>query len=625
MCGIAGFVGGWSGSDRLGTVGRMCDVMAHRGPDGSGEWTDKVATLGHRRLAIIDLTSAGAQPMVGASGAVISFNGEIYNYRELRAELTAAGERFQSDSDTEVLLRLFEREGERCLDRLVGMFAIAIWDPRRGRLFLARDRLGKKPLYYYLQDGRLAFASEIKALMTLPEIAKGAEIDPLAMSDFLSLGYILSPKTAFANIRRLPAAHFAWFRPDTGAWSEHEYWRLDEHFLAERIPYGPAARERFSALLDDAVRIRLRSDVPVGVFLSGGLDSSAVAAKVAALGASEVRAFCVGFEDASFDEADYARTVADHVGIPMTLLDNPHPDAELVSRLIWHCDEPFADTSMLPTYLLNRQARAHVTVALTGDGADEILAGYPTYRANEIYNASRHLPLVLTRHLSRLADKRLRPRYRKVGWDFKLRRFLRSHGLSRTEAHYSWRMIMSDADKQALMGEDMARACHGYSPFDTFANAFARVRGASFLDQTLYVDTKTWLQDDILTKADRMSMAASLEVRSPFLDHRMVELAAQLAPGAKMNARRQKIILKDVMAPSLPPVTIARRKVGFSAPTAALQRVSLLDSEAGEFFRTDFRLHPEREDVTFKGFVLATLGAWLHVLTNLRKTGAWRA
>jgi asparagine synthase (glutamine-hydrolysing) len=318
----------------------------------------------------------------------------------LRAELIAAGEHFHGDSDTEVLLRLFERDGERCLDRLVGMFAFAIWEPRSGRLFLARDRLGKKPLYYWRRDRRLAFGSEIKALMTLPEIARSAKPDPLAMSDFLSLGYILSPKTAFADIRRLPAAHFAWFRPDGGAWSEHEYWRLNEHFLAERLSYGPALREQFSTLLDDAVRVRLRSDVPVGVFLSGGLDSSAVAAKVAASGASEVRAFCVGFEDKSFDEAGYARAVAEHVGIPLTLLDNPAPATELVSRLIWQCDEPFADTSMMPTYLLNRQARAHVTVALTGDGADEILAGYPTYRANDLYRFSRHLPRVLTRHLS---------------------------------------------------------------------------------------------------------------------------------------------------------------------------------------------------------------------------------
>jgi asparagine synthase (glutamine-hydrolysing) len=609
VCGIAGFIGDFGGPDRPAALTRMTATLVHRGPDGAGAWLDDHAALGHRRLAIIDLTEGGAQPMIGASGAVITFNGEIYNYQELRADLEAVGERFHSDSDTEVLLRLFEREGERCLDRLVGMFAFAIWDQRRGKLFIARDRMGKKP-FAYLHDGhRFAFASEIKALLTLPEVVSRAEIDPLALSDFLSLGYILTPKTAFKNIRRLPAAHCGWFDPHTRTLTTSEYWRLDHFVLADRIAHDGRAREAFRAALDDAVRLRLRSDVPVGIFLSGGMDSSTVAALAREHTHGEVKAFCVGFAEASYDESPHAQRVADHLGIPLTVLTNPIPDAELVATLMAFTDEPFADTSILPTYLLNVSARRHVTVALTGDGADEILAGYPTYRANQYHRLAQKLPRPALQSLSRVAHHVLKPRYRKVGWDFKIRKFLSGHDLSPQRAHYSWREIFPDHDKRRLMSPDLLRACGDYDPFDSFAAAFDRVKGASFLDQSLYVDVKTWLQDDILVKADRMSMAASLEVRSPFMDHRVVELAAQLAPSAKMDARRQKVILKEIMAPHLPPAIIGRGKAGFGAPTRALGCTHLDNAPA--LVRPDFHLDPMREDVTYKSFSLAVLGAWL--------------
>lgn len=623
MCGIAGFVGDLGGSDRQAAAAAMTGALVHRGPDGEGIHLDQAVALGHRRLAIIDLHEGAAQPMTGPSGAVIVFNGEIYNYVELRKGLEAAGETFATESDTEVLLRLYEREGAAALQKLVGMFAFAVWEPDRRRLFLARDRLGKKPLYYFHDGRRFAFASEIKALLALPEVADGLAMDPLALSDFLSLGYIQTPKTAFATIRRLPAACQAVFDADHGSLSVGTYWHLEEHFLADRLPAGPATREAFADCLSEAVRLRLRSDVPVGVFLSGGLDSSAVAALMARLDPQGTRAFCVGFAEDSYDESHYARLVADHLGIPIAVLPHALPDADLIRRLVWHCDEPFADTSMMPTYLLNRSARDHVTVALTGDGADEILAGYPTYRADALYALTGRIPAPVTRGLSRLADRLLRPRYKKLGWDFKLRQYLRGHGLSPERAHYAWREILSGPEKAAILGPDLAKACAGYDPFDTFAGWFAKVKGAGFLDRSLFVDSKTWLQDDILVKADRMSMAASLEVRSPFLDHRVVEFAARLPANAKMAGGTQKVLLKEIMAELLPAATIRRRKAGFNAPTRALGCTAL---EPGDFtaeFPPGFRLDPRREDITFKSFSLATLGTWLQLLSSHRHSGRW--
>ncbi len=623
MCGIAGFVGEF-GTERPAALRRMTDAIAHRGPDGEGGFDDGRAALGHRRLAIIDLTDQAAQPMTGPSGAVIVFNGEIYNYLELRSELEAAGERFVSHSDTEVLLRLYERRGPAALDRLIGMFALAIWDPGRGRLFLARDRLGKKPLYYWHDGTRLAFASEIKALLALPEIAASVSPNPCAVSDFLSLGYILGPKTAFSNIHRLPPAHCAHFDPRSGHLETSEYWRLEEFYLTERLGSGPGVQDEFLGLVEDAVRLRLRSDVPVGIFLSGGVDSSAIAAlvsKVRPQGGAQ--AFCVGFNEAGYDESIHAAHVAEHLGIPLTRLEQPLPEADLVRRLVWHCDEPFADTSMMPTYVLNRAARRHVTVALTGDGADELLAGYPTYRADQLYHLTRHLPEALTGALSRAAERWLKPRYRKVGWDYKLRQYLRCHGNSRERAHYAWREVYSEAEKRTLMGADLSRACAGYDPFDSFADAFAKVRGAPFLDRSLFVDAKTWLADDILVKADRMSMAASLEVRSPFLDHRVVEFCARLPVCAKMTLRRQKAMLKTAMEPSLPAAILDRRKSGFNAPTRALSCDRLDAGRLAPLFRPEFRLDATREDVTFKSFSLAVLGPWLQLFAGLSQSGRW--
>lgn len=611
MCGLAGFV---DPETRLAApeaeLAAMVGTLAHRGPDGAGHWHAPGVALGHRRLAILDLGDSGAQPMQAPSGLAIVFNGEIYNHLELRRELEAAGRVFHSHSDTEVLLAAWERWGAACLDRLLGMFAFVLWDPRQRRLVLARDRLGKKPLVL-CHDGRfLAFASEAKALLALTPVRRGAALDLRALADFLTLGYVLSPKTIHANISQLPAAHWAEFDPDSGRLSTHEYWAVEHLVQGPRRRYDDDARDEFAAVLEDAVRIRLRADVPVGCFLSGGLDSSAVAAMAARVGSQPPHAFCVGFGEVSFDERAHARTVARHLGIPLHVLEAEATPPDLAA-IVHHCDGPFADTSLLPTWQLNATAARQVKVALSGDGADEILAGYPTYRADRLYRLYRRVPAWMQTRLDAGARRWLRPSYRKVSLDYKLRQFLAGHGLSPERAHAWWRVVFPPADLARLLTEDALGQLAGYDPLDAFDGHFARVAGADFLDRSLYVDIKTWLVDDILVKADRMSMAHGLEVRSPLLDHRLVELALTLEAPAKMAGRRQKVILRDVAGRLLPAATLRRRKQGFGAPTRRLGALAPPGLDFPELFRQGFHLDGRREDITYKSFALRILTTWL--------------
>jgi asparagine synthase (glutamine-hydrolysing) len=623
MCGIAGIAGDVVSADTAaaaGLVRGMIDTLAHRGPDGEGVVVEAPAALGHRRLSIIDI-SGGAQPMCGASGAVLVLNGEIYNYVELREAMRQQGEHFTTSSDTEVLLRLFEREGPACLDRLVGMFAFAVWEPARRRLFLARDRLGKKPLFVARGPWGVAFASEIKALLALPQVAAAAQPDLRALSDVLSLGYVLTPKTMFANIERFPAGHAAEYHPDNRSWRCWDYWGFEEHVTAEREPVNARTDAAFEELVHDAVRIRLRADVPVGLFLSGGLDSSAIAASLRQIGADSVHAYCVGFpSDSGYDESPHAQRVAEHLGLPFEVLPFAAPDSGKLEQLIWHFDEPFADTSAMPTFLLNREARSKVKVALSGDGGDEILAGYVTYRADALYRHARRLPAWLPR-MAAGALKRMRPSYRKVSWDYKLRQFLSGHGLPPERAHLWWRQLFSHDDKRLLLTADALASLDGYDPMDEMAAWYTKVRGAPFLDQSMYVDLKTWLQDDILVKADRMSMAHGIELRSPLLDHRLVEFATKLPVGAKMNALRHKVILRRMLAGKIPDSVLRRPKSGFSAPTASCGALRV--TGGGDWFRKDFALDARAENVTYKSFVLAAVNTWMDIFDRFRQTNRW--
>lgn len=624
MCGIAGIVDPKRlVADTDPALKAMARAIAHRGPDGEGLWHDDTLGihLAHRRLAVIDLSNAAAQPMTGPSGAVIVFNGEIYNYVELRQRLESLGHVFKTQSDTEVLLAAFEQWDEACLEHLIGMFALAIWQPSRRRVFLARDRLGKKPLYLSRKGRFLAFASEPAALLALEPVKNGASLDLRSLSDFLSLGYILSPKSIFTNIERLPAAHAASFDTESGDCRIWQYWDLSQSVTAPRRTYDAAARQDFSQLLHQAVKCRLQADVPLGVFLSGGLDSSAVAAVAGQQGS--LRTFVVGFHDSSFDERPFARQTAAHLKLPIEeLMVEPALGDEL-DQAFRRCGEPFADTSLLPTYRLNQAARQRVTVALSGDGADEILAGYPTHRADLLYRFFSRLPSFAQFGLERAAHHLLRPSYRKLSFDYKVRQFLAGRGLSPERAHYWWRVVFSEAEKRRLLSPDSLAALGDYDPFESFQGHFQTVQSANFLDRSLYVDIKTWLQDDILIKADRMSMAWGLEVRSPFLDHRLVEFCARLDPKAKMNLRQQKVILRDIMAPYLPDTILKRRKQGFGAPTRAVARTGPPGLDPSGIFRQEFRLNGKREDITYKGFALAAMDCWMDTYVRYSRNGAW--
>ncbi|MBI4968097.1 MAG: asparagine synthase (glutamine-hydrolyzing) [Rhodospirillales bacterium] len=626
MCGIAGIVTTAPGDPRLmeASVRRMTDALLHRGPDGEGVWLGDGVALGHRRLSIID-PAGGAQPMIGESGAVIVFNGEIYNYRELRADLEARGCRFKTESDTEVLLAGFEVFGEDILERLIGMFAFAIWQPDRKSLFLARDRLGKKPLVYFEGPGFFAFASEMKALLALDEVRPRVDIDPLALSDFLSLGYIMTPRSILKGIAKLPAGHCGRYQGRQAGFRAVPYWRLEDFVTAPRGRYDGRAREEFAALLDDAVRLRLRSDVPVAGYLSGGIDSASVMALAARHGGASLKTFCVSFEDASFDESELAGQTAKHLGLDLTKLPCPNLQDDELEHLGDAFDEPFADTSQIPTYLMNRAASRLTKVALTGDGADECLAGYSTYRADVLHRLVSGFPSAVLRVADGLASSLLRPSYRKVSFDYKLRRFLGGAGLDRRRAHYWWRGLFSEDEKGRILSPDIVKACAGYDPFEIYAGYFAPVRSAAFLDQCLFVDIKTWLQDDILVKADRMSMANSVEVRSPFLDHRLVEFLAGLEPPAKMLGLSQKRILRHAMQGRLPASVLRRPKQGFNAPSRPYGLNAASARDFPQFFRHDLVLDPGAEDVSFKSFALRVLDIWLrkHARDRDHRREAW--
>jgi len=568
MCGIAGRVS-WDKPPDRERVAHMADRLRHRGPDARGLFAEGPAALGHQRLAVIDLRPGANQPMHSADGRfVIVYNGEIYNYRELRGELERGGVVFRTDSDTEVLLEAFGRWGTRCLERLNGMFAFAVWDRAEQRLVLARDRLGEKPLLYYpLPSGGVVFASELKGLLADPNVPR--TLNPRALGQFLSHNYIVSPEAIVNGVRKLGPAEFlevARGRPLQPA----RYWSLADHFHAKRAfkSIGEAA-EALRALIDDAVRLRLVSDVPLGAFLSGGLDSSTIVASMAALGNPRlVRTFSVGFPEPGYSELAWARDVAGALGVDHRDETVTSDVADEIERIVQCADEPFADTSIVPMYRLARFARQHVTVCLSGDGADELFAGYDTYLADKLQRLTARLPRSLLAVGRRVVDGLLPVTRRKVSLDYKLRQFFKGAALAPAEAHASWRRILSGREGlAALAPEWMEAVARADSPGDIQSWA-QDVAGCHYLDQAMYMDMKTWLADDILVKVDRATMAHSLESRAPFLDHRVVEFAASLPVEFKLRGFSKKYLLKKSQKRRLKPAVLGRAKSGFNAPVS---------------------------------------------------------
>jgi asparagine synthase (glutamine-hydrolysing) len=551
----------------------MSRVLGHRGPDDEGSYVhqygDGVAVaLGFRRLSIIDLES-GNQPIANETGSVqLVFNGEIYNFRELRRELEAGGHQFSTNADTEVIVHLYEDVGARCVERLNGMFAFALWDESRRELILARDRFGKKPLYYAQLETSLLFGSELKSLLQHPRCPRELDFDSLA--GYLALEYVPTPRSIFAGVRKLPGGHLLRWRE--GRSSIEAYWDLEFHDEAVTETADEYV-EQFRVHFREAVRRRLISDVPLGAFLSGGIDSSSVVAMMAeALPSGAVKTFTIGFGERSFDESEHARRVAAHFGTehhedvftPGVMLD-------LLPTLVEILDEPFADASILPTYLLSRFTREHVTVALGGDGSDELLAGYPTFTADRVSNVYRMPHSLHDRVILPLAD-RLPVSTSNFSVDFKLKRFLRGAVLPGVMRHPVWLGSFTPAEQVALLGRRTTGS------LDQWQSAFDAAPTETRLERLIYAYAKTYLQDDILVKVDRASMACSLEVRAPFLDVELVEFLGRVPVGLKLRRFDTKHLLKRAMADVLPPGITARRKKGFGIPIAEWFKRELRDA-----------------------------------------------
>jgi asparagine synthase (glutamine-hydrolysing) len=560
MCGIAGRINYVSGKPVAAPViTGMCDLLAHRGPDGSGAWTRGHAGLGHRRLAIIDLSEAGAQPMSTADGEIwLTFNGEIYNFLELRAQLEARGHRFRSHTDSEVILYAYREYGVDCVDHLRGMFAFAIWDEPRRRLLLARDRAGKKPLFYRTDADGIAFASEPKAF--LAESGFTPTPDPVALSAYLTYQYVPSPMSAFAGVKKLPPAHC--LLVENGHVSVRRYWKLS-YATKSRLTEQEAVEE-LGVRLREAVKIRLMSDVPLGAFLSGGIDSGAVVALMSELGAGPVRTFSIGFEQKEYDELQYARLVAERYGTRHEEFV-VRPDAlEILPRLIWHYGEPFADSSAIPTFLLAELTRRHVTVALNGDAGDENFAGYERYRANVLATKYDAISPRLRGAVDLFA--RLIPASGNSGSVLsKGKRFLEVLGEGRERRYLRWM-----AHFQPLLKAELCRAefqeSAGPDSSSVLLESYAASDAPDFVDATLDVDVNNYLPDDLLVKVDIATMAHGLEARSPLLDHPLMEFAASLPSGLKLNGSIKKYILKEAVKPLLPREIIERPKMGFGVP-----------------------------------------------------------
>jgi asparagine synthase (glutamine-hydrolysing) len=562
MCGIAGtFAFDGRAADRA-LLQAMGDSLAHRGPDGEGFLADGPVGIAHRRLSILDL-EGGAQPMTTRDGgAFLAFNGEIYNFVELREELQRRGHPFETASDTEVILHLYEERGPACVEALRGMFAFALWDPRLGRLFLARDRVGIKPLYLYQDDRVLVFASEIKAILLHPEVPR--DLDLQGLSDFLTYQYIPAPRTAFAGIRKLPPATV--LLADRGGVTTRRYWSLPETD-GERTE--AAWREELVSTVEEAVRIHLRSDVPVGALLSGGIDSSLVVALAAPAAAGPLRTFTIGFEDASFSEAGFARQVAERYGTRHVEHRLEPRRVEEIPSLLAHFDEPFGDPSAVPTSLIAGIAARDVKVCLSGDGGDEAFAGYDVYPKARDLALLDFLPASLRRTLIRPIESRVPEWMPGKG----LLRLMQAGPADR----YAEMMGGVDPGIRAwLLHPDFFRTLTTEHPFDLFRRLHSSIDAPDEVARLQRLDVATYLPDDILVKADRMSMLHSLELRVPLLDHKVLELAFRMPTSLKLRGRQGKRILRRTFADRFPPRLLERPKQGFGLPLAAWLRGDLL-------------------------------------------------
>ena len=570
MCGIAGIVGGACTKPVLEA---MLATLEHRGPDDRGVRLGDGVALGATRLAIIDL-STGQQPMASDDGAAtIVFNGEIYNFRAIRAELEAGGARFRTQSDTEVVLRAWEVDGARCVTRLRGMFAFAIWDARRRQLLLARDRLGKKPLYYWQRAGAFAFASEIKALLCHPGPAR--TVDWAALHHYLAYGYTPATRSAFAGISKLPPGHTAVL--DGAALTMRRYWALPSGVSAPAPTEAPEVAARVRAEVREAVRLRLESDVPLGVFLSGGVDSSAVVASMREVTSGRITTVSIGFGAAapSHDELPYAREVAERFGTEHHEEILEPRAAELAPLIVRGFDEPFADSSAIATFAVAAATARHVKVALSGIGGDETFAGYPRYLGVRVSEKWARLPGWLRRPAGAAAAAMLRESDGSRNLRDWVVRFAAGAGRPLPERYFTWTRFFDGPALRALATPALAAHLAGEDPDRAGRAAWAGRGWGDAVDGAFRIDLTTYLPDDLLVMADRMSMAHSLELRAPFCDHRVIETSLTIPPAVKAPRWQLKGLLKTAYADVLPPAVLGHRKQGFMVPLAGWLRGEL--------------------------------------------------
>jgi len=567
MCGITG----WANLDinKPAVFGdemvlqSMCDAMTHRGPDSEGLWLGMGVALGMRRLSIIDL-STGDQPVWNEDRTIVAvMNGELYNYREVRQELQKQGHSFHGASDTEILPHLYEEYGEAMVDKLNGMFCFALWDFRNQKLIIARDRFGEKPLYYGVFDDKLLFASEPKVLLQHPSVK--ADLNLNALRQYLSFDYVPAPNSIYEGISKLPSAHILTLHD--GVLKTRRYWYQSFRKNDKNLSLKDATA-KLSELLADSVRMRLVSDVPLGILLSGGVDSSAVAAYATQFSTERVKTFSIGFDEDSFDESHFAREVAEHLGTEhyeeKLSVDKA---ADLISEIGGWLDEPMSDSSLIPTFLLSRFVRKHVTVALGGDGGDEIFAGYPMYYGHKMARVYDSIPHFVRAGMIEPVVNSLPVSNKNLSFDYKAKRFVAASKYDLVTRHHSWFGSFSP-DGQAGLLTDGVKDLTRYDIYQDAKDLLKICDATEEIEQMQFLDMNFYMAEDILTKVDRASMAVSLEVRAPFLDHRVAEFAASIPLEYKLKGSNGKYILKKAVEKLLPKTVTKRPKKGFGIPIA---------------------------------------------------------
>lgn len=563
MCGICGKI--YHAADKKvdeALVKKMSSVLNHRGPDDEGVYVKRNVGLGHKRLSILDLTSAGHQPMSNEDGSIwIVFNGEIYNYLQLRDTLQAKGHTFSSHTDTETIIHLYEDKGVECVHDLRGMFAFAIWDENKQRLFLARDRAGKKPLVYTHTNEGLLFASEIKSLLIDPSVKN--DIDYSSLHHYLTYQYVPGPLTIFKGINKLPPAHILVYQ--RGNITIKRYWKLSYQNKLQ-LPSVKDYGARFLEVFQEAVRIRLRSDVPLGAFLSGGIDSSLVVAMMSKLMDYPVKTFSIGFEEEDYNELKYARIIAnkyetDHHEFIVK------PDAiEILPKLIWHYNEPFADSSAIPTYYVSKVTREYVKVALNGDGGDESFAGYERYLADKLADYYRFIPKFFREQIIKKALNYIPYSTNRRNFFRRLKRFIKGISEVPERRYVRWICFFDNEMKDDLYTPSFKEEVNDIDSVDLTVEWYKKTDAKAFIDKTLFVDVMSYLPEDLLVKVDIASMANSLEARSPFLDHKVMEFAASLPSDLKLRGIETKYLLKHTLSDILSKEILGRRKMGFGVP-----------------------------------------------------------